>query len=109
MWSFARYHLRLSDRGFFALTPKQFADLKRQHRNHVESTELLFAQLTSWVANTGFRTTDKPVSTVDFMPSQWHRSAPANATHLPATKPIRMTAKRRAEVANGLRGLFPRR
>ncbi len=98
MWSCARYDLGLGDEDFYSLTPRQFDALLRRHRNHVEANELLFAQLTSWVANTGFRSTEKPTHPRDFMPSQW-------AKH-PKPKRPRMTKKRRQDIADGLRMMF---
>ena len=104
MWSCARYDLHLSDEDFFALTPRQFDALLKRHKHKVESNELLFGQLTSWVVNTGFRALEKPTSTEDFMPSRWKkRSAAASST----TKPKRMSRKRREAVADGLRAMFP--
>jgi hypothetical protein len=58
------------------------------------------AQLTSWVANTGFRTAEKPTSALDFMPSQWAKRARAKAA---APKRVRMTKKRRQSIFEGLR------
>jgi hypothetical protein len=74
MWSKARHDLGLSEDEFIALTPKLFDELLRRYRNQIESNELLFGQLTSWVVNTGFRSTRKPTKALDFMPSQWKRT-----------------------------------
>ncbi len=52
----------------------------------------MLAQLTSWIANTGFRTAEKPTTAMDFMPSQWAKKAKAKTS---APKRIRMTKKRR--------------
>jgi hypothetical protein len=60
----------------------------------------MMAQLTSWVANTGFRTAEKPTSALDFMSSQWAKKARAQAA---APKRIRMTKKRRQNIFEGLR------
>jgi|SRR5271163_3601596 len=105
MRSCAVYDLRLTDDQFFASTPRQFDGLLKRHKNKVESNELLFAQLTSWVANTGFKSADKPTSTKDFMPSQWGKSS-SSAKSSPKRK--RMTRKRRDAVADGFRTFFPR-
>ena len=106
MWSCARYDLSLTSDEFYELTPRQFDALLKRHHHRVESNELLFAQLTSWVANTGFRSTEKPTQPKDFMPSQW---AKANPSKTAANKPNRMTKIRRDKVASCLRAMFPAR
>jgi hypothetical protein len=100
MWSCARYDLHLSDDDFYSLTPRQFDSLLKRHRNKVIDTEFLFANLTSWVANTGFRSTEKPTEPKDFMPSEWRKQAlkPSPSPN----KPVRMTAKRRRALADRL-------
>jgi hypothetical protein len=100
LWATARYDLRLSDEEFWALTPRQFDALVRRHRRHVESQELLFGQLTSWVANTGFRTTAEPTTPTDFMPSRW-----AKSTHPAPTPPV-STQDRFAAATDALRMCF---
>lgn len=72
----------------------------KRHRSSVELNEFLFGQLTSWIANTGFRTAEKPTSALDFMPSQWAKKARAKAA---APKRIRMTKKKRQAIFDGLR------
>lgn len=99
-WAIARVDLRLSADEFYAITPKQLVAMLKRHRSRVESTEFLFGQLTSWIANTGFRTAEKPTSALDFMPSQWAKKAKAKAA---APKRIRMTKKRRQAIFEGLR------
>jgi len=61
----------------------------------------MHAQLTSWIANTGFKSCEKPTKPQDFMPSEWHKTND--------TKPKRphMTKKRLEAVANGIRMMFP--
>lgn len=61
----------------------------------------MLAQLTSWVANTGFRSTEKPTTWTDFSPSQWAKKAKPTAS-TPA-KRLRMTKKRRLAIFDGLR------
>jgi hypothetical protein len=72
----------------------------KRHRHSLESNEFMLAQLTSWVANTGFRTSEKPTSALDFMPSQWAKKAKAQAA---ATKRVRMTQKKRHAIFLKLR------
>jgi hypothetical protein len=64
------------------------------------NNEFMLAQLTSWVANTGFRSAAKPTTWKDFAPSEWSKAAVATTRR-------RMTKKRRAEVANAIRMMFP--
>jgi hypothetical protein len=101
-WSVARYDLGLSDDDFYALTPRQLDALLKRKKVETSANEFMFAQLTSWVANTGFRTAEKPTAARDFMPSEWGKT-PAKA----ALKRVRMTKKRRAAVANQIRSMFP--
>jgi len=58
----------------------------------------MLGQLTSWVANTGFRSTEKPTSPLDFMPSQ--RTKQEQAAKPKAA--VRMTKKRRRMLADQL-------
>jgi hypothetical protein len=60
----------------------------------------MMAQLTSWVANTGFRTSEKRTTWKDFSPSQWSLNAKAASTK---PKRIRMTKSRRQGIFDGLR------
>jgi hypothetical protein len=101
LWSCARYDLHLSDVEFYALTPRQFDALIKRHRYKAESNEFLFAQMTSWIANTGFRSTEKPTHPKDFMPSQWGKASASIAF-----SSGEMTAERRAAVADGIRSYF---
>lgn len=70
----ARYDLHLSDDDFYALTPRQFDALLKRKKVETVASEFLLAQLTSWVANTGFRSTEKPTKPSDFMPSEWQKT-----------------------------------
>ena len=103
-WSIARYDLGLSSDEFFSITPRQFDALLKRHRYKVESTEFMFAQLTSWIANTGFRSTEKPTSAFDFMPSQWRKKAKQKAQD--PKKPVRMTKKKRQQIAQSLNAVL---
>lgn len=98
MWSSAVYNLRLSDDAFYALTPRKFDALQKRHKYQTESNELLFGQLTSWVANTGFKSCDKPTTIEDFMPSQWQKKA--NKTE---DKPHTVKRRKRAIIAQEVR------
>jgi hypothetical protein len=96
----ARYDLHLSDDDFYALTPRQFDALLKRKKVETVASEFLLAQLTSWVANSGFRSTVKPTKPQDFMPSEWQKT-PTNP------KRPRMTKKRREAIADGIRLCFP--
>lgn len=79
MWSSARYNLNLTDDEFFELTPRKFDALQKRHKYKTESNELLFAQMTSALYNTGFKSPEKPTKIDDFMPSKWKRTAEETA------------------------------
>jgi hypothetical protein len=64
-----------------------------------ELTEYFFAQVSSTVMNTGFRSTEKPTSPADFMPSQ--RNKPARQTQ----PNIELSSD---DVLDRLRQMFPR-
>ena len=100
----ALYDLRLSDDAFFALTPRQFDALLKRKKVETVAQEFLFAQLTSWIANTGFKSAAKQTAAKEFMPSEWAKTAKATGT---SGKPKRMTKKRRAAIAAGIRSMFP--
>lgn len=87
-------YLRLSYEEFLDISPRHFSALMKAYKAGLESQEFMLAQLTSWVANTGFRSTEKPTKPTDFMPSQWSKTAKQKAS-----KPIRMTAKKRLDMA----------
>ena len=74
--------------------------MKRRNAETV-AHEFMTAQLTSWVVNTGFRTTDKPTMARDFMPSEWAKRS------IHSGKRKRMTKKRRAQLADNIRSMFP--
>jgi hypothetical protein len=65
----------LTEEVFLSFTPAKLTRLDKRRRlllkEKRETTEFLFGQLTSWVANTGFRSTKEPTKITDFMPSQW--------------------------------------
>jgi hypothetical protein len=102
-WAVALYDLRLSDDAFYSLTPRQFDALLKRKKVETVANEFLFAQLTSWVSNTGFRTATKPTSPRDFMPSEWTKTTGTQA----AGTSKRMTRKRRAAIDAGIRSMFP--
>jgi hypothetical protein len=91
MWSSSVYNLHLNDDEFFALTPRKYDALQKRHKYHTESNEILFGQLTSWIANTGFKSCDKPSSIEDFMPSKWQKK---NATSIDGKSPMAKRRKR---------------
>jgi hypothetical protein len=99
----ARYDLHLTADEFYDLTPRQFDALLRRHQRKEEHDEFMFAQLTSWVANTGFKSASKVTQPKDFMPSQWAKTL----SRPTPSKPKRMTRKRRFAIADGIRSMFP--
>jgi hypothetical protein len=63
----------------------------------------MLAQLTSWVANTGFRTAEKPTTVQDFMPTQWANKARTGANKAKSNAPaVRMNRKRRQHLMDAL-------
>jgi len=59
----------------------------------------LFAQIVSWIANTGFRSTEKPTTPLDHMPSQWRKKITGKA-------PEQLLAEKRQRIADGFRTFF---
>ena len=85
------------------MTPRQLDALLTRHQLATASNEFLFAQITSWVANTGFRSVEKAVKPTDFMPSEWAKARQAT----PIVKRKRLTNKRQKEIDAGIRAMFP--
>ena len=58
------------------MTPRQFSALARRNRQVEErkryAMELMVAQCIAMVANTGFRSFEKPREPKEFMPSHWN-------------------------------------
>lgn len=52
----------------------------------------MFGQLTSWVANTGFKSTKEPTKPRDFMPSMYGREDKS-------AKPVKVKRRRRKAIA----------
>ena len=105
MWARARYHLRLSSKEFWCLTPRQFHLLWEEHREHMVHTEMLQGWTTAAVVNSSpYRR--EGVSALQYMPS--HRESPmrqASAKKLTA-KQQRVRAgwlAKRAQVAAEMR------
>lgn len=101
-WAVACYDLRLSADEFYDLTPRQLDALLKRKKVETVANEYLFAQLTALVANTGFRSGKEPSKPSDFMPTEFHKTAPR-----PVVKRKRMTKRERAAVDVGLRAMFP--
>ena len=99
----ARYDLHLTDDDFWRMTPRQLDALLARHHAATASNEFLFAQLTSWVANTGFKSCEKATNARDFMPSEWaKRTTPA-----PVKTTKRLTKTRQKQIAADIRAMFP--
>jgi hypothetical protein len=98
------YDLHLTSDDFYALTPRQFDALCKRKRIELAQYEFMSAQITSWIANTGFKSVEKPTTARDFMPSEWAKKKTSAST---STPPKRMTKKRRKAVAAGIRAMFP--
>ncbi|MGF7180386.1 hypothetical protein [Tunturiibacter psychrotolerans] len=77
--------------------------LKRQ-RVGIEIQDRQFAQLTWWVANTGQRSPKKETTYEDFLTMP----RPGKLKKAVETKRVRMSAKKRQELANALRSVLGR-
>lgn len=66
----ARFHLRLSDEEFGALTPRQFHLLLDRHRERAEHEHYLAALIAATTANFSLGAPKKPLTPSDFMPSK---------------------------------------
>jgi hypothetical protein len=98
LWSFAKYSLRLTGGEFFALTPRQFRHLSQRHRLEREHAEFMFAQITSWIANTGFRSPKNAVMPRDFMPSMFGQHN--------EKKPVKLKRRKRQVIATEIRDVM---
>lgn len=96
----AIYDLKLTTDMFYDLTPRQLDALVKRRRVEIESRELLFGQLTSWIANTGFRTVEKPTTAIDFMPSHWAKEAKKKSPESTFNPAVRMTKKKRQALSS---------
>lgn len=100
MWSSAVGNLHLSDDEFYDLTPRKYDALQKRYKYTAESNELLFGQLTSWVANTGFKSCDKPTKIEDFMPSKWDSREKSDSRK---DKPAQTNKRHRKVIAQEIR------
>ncbi len=93
--------LRLSLSDWLRLTPAQFSRMYRLFEGRSREREWQMATLTAAVVNSGFSRPKEGVSPRDFM------SRREGVTEIKPKRPRgRMTAKRREEVAAGIRGFF---
>jgi hypothetical protein len=99
LWSIARYDLSLSSEEFYSITPRQLDALIKRRERETQEREFMLAQLTSYLINFSMCRPKKAVSPRDFMPSEWAKTPPK-------PKRVRMTKKRRAEVAAKIARLF---
>jgi hypothetical protein len=94
----ARVHLRLTDREFFSLTPRQFHILLDRHHERSHHHEWLAGMIASTVANFSMGAPKEPFKPGDFMPSE--------AKGSPIVRRRRITKGLRAEVADSVRAFF---
>ena len=81
MWSYARYHLRLSRDELFACTPRQYDWLCKQHKQETITREFLFGQVAQTTANFSMRAPDKGYEVTRFMPSQRENKLSVSDNH----------------------------
>jgi hypothetical protein len=101
-WSCARYNLKLTDKQFYSLTPRQFDALLKRHREQIEHAELLVGIIASVVVNFSLGAPKTGTEPADYMPSQWRKK-------VQQPRKERMTKKKRQRVANSLRAYFEAR
>jgi hypothetical protein len=102
LWSLAVYDLRLTTAEFYDLTVGQLDALIRRRERDIEEREFMPAQIAACVVNFSMGRPKEPVSTKDFMPSEWAKNPDSDA-HTPARGWKRMTPKRRELVATEIR------
>lgn len=90
----------LSKEEFFTLTPRLFADLRRQYLRREREVHTMLALLRLDVINFSQRAPKERVRLEDLLPAD-----PENEEATPVKRP-RLTAKRRAVIADGIRRLF---
>jgi hypothetical protein len=86
----------LSDREFWAYTPRQLDALRKAYLLEREDTEFLFGQLTAAVINFAQRRPSESVKPSDFMPSVLRKKAAARLVD------VEMTDERREHIAKKL-------
>ena len=101
-WSIARYDLGFSDDDFWDMTHRMFDALLKRQLVGIEITDRQSAQLTWWVANTGTRTPKKETTYEDFLVMP----RPGKSPRTVETKQIRMSKKKRQQLANDLRSVL---
>ena len=89
--------LRLTDADFYALTPRQFDELLKRHKEEREFTELGWGLVCATVANFSMGAPKQPLQPSDFMPSQWTDKK---------TTPAQKKRVNRKVVASSIRGLM---
>lgn len=99
----ARGRLGLQKDEFFALTPRLFTALCREHREQMRERRALVALLQREIINFSIRAPKEPAQIDDLLPAEWTRGARDTEA-----RPRRMTRKRREAVAERLRGLLNR-
>jgi hypothetical protein len=65
----------MTEEQFWSRTHRQLNALLKRQKVETVSREFLFAQVTAALYNTGFKSPEKQVNAVDFMPSQWGKKS----------------------------------
>jgi hypothetical protein len=92
----------LTDEEFLDISPRQFSALIKQYKSSLEGPEFMLAQLTAAIYNTGFKSPEKQVNPVDYMPSQWAKKAKV----VKAGVAVRMTKKKRQQLSGNLNAIL---
>lgn len=98
-YAFARFHLQIKAREFFALTPRLFRLLVEQWRRQRRYEVEMLAVLRADVINGGMRGPREPVSYQDLLPPEPPRSG------APQRRP-RPRGRSRQQIETGLRALM---
>jgi hypothetical protein len=88
----------LSKDEFFSLTPRLFRELRKQYLGHERESYTMLALLRLDVINFSYRAPKDRITLDDLLPPEIEPAEPV--------KRARMTAKRRAMIADGIRRLF---
>jgi hypothetical protein len=92
----------MTEKEFYARTPKQLNALLKRQKVETVSSEFLFAQVTAALYNTGFKSPEKQVNAVDLMPSQWGKKQQPKA----GGPPIELSDDGRQELSSSLNGML---
>jgi hypothetical protein len=92
-WSIGRGVLQLSNKEFYALTPRQYHLLLDRHEKEVEHNEFLFGQLCATFVNWSMHSPKESLKATDFMPSKWLDTPTVKRRRKPSAKVLAAQVK----------------